>query len=260
MFFDENLVKLNAKLAPHDLEFVPHEGRLRLVEKVMYRLNNLPRLKDELKDMYNLRFHGDSDPKYWYIGNEGIKKLSQRSIKYESKFSEDELMTKLGEYIAMISEDTLKQSIENTFSENEFYYECPAAIYYHHSYLHGLLEHSLQVTKSSLSLVDSIDDDVTINKDIIIAGSLLHDIGKINCYQFVDGGIDACGLLSEQDHIANGIKIISQYLSDCPDLDHLIHILASHHRKKEFGAIVEPISNEAWIISVADELSSKIQG
>jgi len=105
-----------------------------------------------------------------------------------------------------------------------------------------------------------MDECTIINKDIIIAGSILHDIGKINCYQFIDGGIDACGLLSEQDHIANGIKIISQHLSECPELDNLIHILASHHRIKELGAIVEPISNEAWIISVADDLSSKIQG
>jgi len=81
LFFAENLAKLNAKLTPHGLELVEHGERYRLVEAVRYRLTNLPKLKEELQKKYKLRFHGDSEPKYWYIGSEGINILSKRALK-----------------------------------------------------------------------------------------------------------------------------------------------------------------------------------
>ena len=81
----------------------------------------------------------------------------------------------------------------------------------------------------------------------------------MNCYKFVEGGIGACPTLSEQDHIINGVKLVSQYI-ECNQLDELLHIVASHHKEKDYGSPVIPISNEAWIIHIADELSSKIMG
>ena len=260
MFLEENIAKLNATIAPEGLEFREHGERYRLIEKKRYLLNNLPSLKENLKYNYKMRFDWDPDAMYWFIGNEGKKVLSQRAIKFEPSLTEAELRSNLEYYIEEISNAPLKTSLKTTLEANEFYYDAPASISYHHAYKHGLLEHSIQVTKLALSMKDCLDENTLIDEDIIISGSILHDIGKINCYQFIDGGIDACGILSEQNHLANGIKIISQHMVSCADLDHLIHILASHHRAKAFGAIVEPISNEAWIISVADDLSSKIQG
>ncbi len=162
-------------------------------------------------------------------------------------------------FINQIENDELKECMKKLLKENEFFYESPAATNYHHAYKHGLLEHSVQVIELSFSMMDTFDDGITINKDLIIAGSVLHDIGKINCYKFVEGGIGVCPALSEQDHIVNGIKIVSQYIQ-CSQLDELLHIIASHHREKKYGSPVIPISNEAWIINVADELSSKIMG
>ncbi len=144
-------------------------------------------------------------------------------------------------------------------SENQLFYESPAAVYYHHAYKHGLLEHSIQVIELSLSMINTLDDGIIINKDLIIAGSILHDIGKINCYKLVEGGIGVCPALSEQDHIINGIKLVSQYIQ-CNQLDEILHIIASHNKEKEYGSPVEPISNEAWIINASDGLSSKIMG
>ena len=79
------------------------------------------------------------------------------------------------------------------------------------------------------------DDGISINKDLIIAGSILHDIGKINCYKFVEGGIGVCSTLSEQDHIINGTKLVSQYIQ-CDQLDEILHIVASHHKEKNYGS------------------------
>jgi len=260
LFLEENIAKLNARIAPEGLSFREHDERYRLYEEIKFRLNDRPRLKKELQDKYKLRFDWDPAAMYWYIGSEGKTILSQRAIKFGPTLSEADLRVMLEGHIDQISNDNLKRSLGATLEANGFYYDAPAAIYHHHAYKHGLMEHSTQVTELALSMLGCLDEETAVNRDLIIAGSILHDIGKINCYQFVDGGIDACGILSEQDHIANGIKVISQHMGDCPELDHLIHILASHHRIKALGAIVEPISNEAWIISVADDLSSQIQG
>jgi len=257
LFLEENLAKLNGRLSENDLHLENQGDKLVLIEKVPYTLNNLPRLKNELKEDYKLRFDGHR--KCWYIGNEGIKKLSNRVLKTQPSKSENELKDKLENFIEQIKNGELKKCIEDFLHENPFYYECPAAKSHHHAYKHGLLEHSIQVIELSFSLINTFDKDITINNDLIIAGSILHDVGKINCYKFVDGGIGSCPTLSEQDHIINGIKLVSQYIQ-YEQLDDLLHIIASHHKEVKHGSPVSPISNEAWIINVTDELSSKIMG
>ena len=47
--------------------------------------------------------------------------------------------------------------------------------------------------------------DITINRDILIAGAILHDIGKTNCYKFIDGEINSTIIQSEEEHITNGV-------------------------------------------------------
>jgi 3'-5' exoribonuclease len=256
LLFDDNLAKLNEKLSKNNLSLENRGDELVLIGSD-YPLYNLPLLKAELQEVYDLRFN--TSQKYWYIGNVGIRKLSERVLKLKPSRSDAELIAKLDDFINQIENDKLKECIKKLLSENQFFYESPAAIYYHHAYKHGLLEHSVQVIELCFSMMDTFDDGISINKDLIIAGSILHDIGKINCYKFVEGGIGVCPALSEQDHIINGTKLVSQYIQ-CDQLDELLHIVASHHKEKTYGSPVSPISNEAWVINVADELSSKIMG
>jgi len=225
----------------------------------MYRLNNRPLLKRELREVYSLRFQGDRKPKYWYIGTEGIKKLSSRVLKTQPSKSEAELRAKLANFIEQIESVELKKCVENLLQENPFFYECPAAKRYHHAYKNGLLEHTIQIIDLAFGMMKTFDNGIKINNDLIIVGSILHDIGKINCYKLVEGGIDVCPTISEQDHIINGVKLASKYIQSS-EVDQLIHIIASHHKEKHYGSPVSPISNEAWIISVTDDLSSKIMG
>lgn len=258
MFLDENLAKLNARIAEHGLNFEKSGDRLVLKEKVMYKFNSLPTLKKEFQELYGLRFKGD-DPKYWYIGNEGIKTLSIRKKKFEPSETQAILIEKLSTYINQIEDAELKACLNKFIKEHTFFEEAPAAIYYHHAYKYGLLEHSIQVLELSLKLKENFPASIIINKDLLIAGSILHDIGKINCYKFIDGGIDVCNIDSEQTHIINGIKLVSQGMQ-CKKLDEILHIIASHHKTIDFGSPVEPISNEAWIIASLDDISAKIMG
>ncbi|MCW4014851.1 MAG: HD domain-containing protein [Candidatus Bathyarchaeota archaeon] len=259
MFLEQNLAKLNERLSKHGLHLEKQGDKIVVVEEVMYRLNNRPLLKKELRQEYDLRFQGDYSPKYWYIGNEGIKKLSSRLLKTKPTKPADELKTKLTTFIEQIENTEIKNGIKKLLEENPYYYKCPAAKRYHHAYKHGLLEHTTQIIDLAFGLIKTFDDGIQVNKDLIIAGSILHDIGKINCYKLVDGGIDVCSTISEQDHIVNGVKLASQYIQ-CNEVDQLLHIIASHHKEKQYGSPVSPISNEAWIISLTDDLSSKIMG
>ena len=203
-------MKLNERLSEHDIQFEPHADKLILIEKVPHRLNNLPSLKEELKQVYRLRF--DWTSKYWFIGFDGMKKLSERQLKTQPSISETELKQKLSGYVQQIRNEPLKKCVERILKDKPFYCECPGAKWHHHSYKHGLLEHSIQVIELSFAITSTFKSGIRIDSDLLIAGALLHDIGKINCYKFIDGGIDVCPLISEQDHIVNGIKLVSQYV------------------------------------------------
>ncbi|MHC1624704.1 MAG: HD domain-containing protein, partial [Methermicoccaceae archaeon] len=88
------------------------------------------------------------------------------------------------------------------------------------------------------------------------------DVGKINCYEYNEtthGDFQVTTILREQDHIIHGVKLISQYIKS-EKLDDIIHIVASHHALRIWGSPVEPQSNEAWIVHLADNLSSRIMG
>ena len=107
--------------------------------------------------------------------------------------------------------------------------------------------------------MNNVIENLIIDQDLLIAGAILHDIGKINCYKYYNEIIEITDIFHKQEHIINGIKIISQEIKS-EKLDKLIHILASHHNIKEWGSPIEPISNEAWIIHFVENLSSKIMG
>ena len=123
MYLEQNLEKLNKKLAQYNICFENKGDKLLLVEKVAYSLNNLPGLKKDLMDTYKLRFQSEGSNKYWCIGNEGIKILSKRELKLEPSNSEEELRNMLTGYINAIKDEELKNCITKVLEQNPFYYE-----------------------------------------------------------------------------------------------------------------------------------------
>ena len=93
--------------------------------------------------------------------------------------------------------------------------------------------------------------------DVLIAGAILHDIGKINCYEYNQINIDITGLFLRHEHIIHGVKLVTQYVRS-KKIDNILHIIASHHNLKKWGSPVKPISIEAWIVHYADNISGKI--
>ena len=141
----------------------------------------------------------------------------------------------------------------------EKFISAPAAKNIHHAYRGGLLEHTLNVCKICLKIADLYPD---LDREILVVGALLHDIGKIEEFSgdispdYTDKG----HLLG---HIVLGINIIETFLKKVTDLDqglilHLKHIIISHHGEYEFGSPKRPKTKEAMVLHFADNLDSKM--
>jgi 3'-5' exoribonuclease len=140
------------------------------------------------------------------------------------------------------------------------YHEAPAAKYYHQAYRHGLLEHCLSVAEGVSALAAKFPG---IDRDVAVAGALLHDIGKVEAYSSVNGAIeltDAGKLLGE---IPLGYYMVRRAIEEIEgfpqaDADALLHIILSHHGKLEHGSPVVPCTREATLVHFVDNLGGTL--
>jgi len=134
----------------------------------------------------------------------------------------------------------------------------PGGKKWHHAYVGGLLEHTLSVCRIALT---GIRPYPNVDRDIITAGALIHDIGKTK--EFTSGPIfDYTEEGRLIGHIILGILIIEDYISKIPDFPSLlrmklVHIIASHHGDASMGSPVKPMTVEAEIIFHADQLDAQ---
>lgn len=131
--------------------------------------------------------------------------------------------------------------------------KAPAATYNHHSYMGGLLEHSVSVADICKACVPLYKNT---NHDILIAGALIHDIGKIYELEFGESiSYSSKGNLLGHIFIgANKFQEECKKETNFPDYlaDHITHILLSHHGILERGSPVEPKTLEAILVHKAD--------
>lgn len=134
----------------------------------------------------------------------------------------------------------------------------PAAQTIHHAYRSGFLEHILSVARAALVLGEAYG----ANADLLTAGAILHDIGKLQELQY-----DRATSYSREGnlvgHIALGVIMVRSTIAAIPDFPGVLrtqieHLVLSHHGHKEFGSPVEPKTIEAMILSAADDLDAKI--
>ncbi|MGD9690288.1 MAG: 3'-5' exoribonuclease YhaM family protein [Phycisphaerales bacterium] len=150
---------------------------------------------------------------------------------------------------------------DQTLVEN--FKRCPAAKSMHHAYLGGLLEHTLTL----LQLADRICPLYPkINRDIVMMGLFLHDLGKTRelvydrSFAYTDRGelighlVD--GAIMLHDRAQQVIRATGQRLPKNAVLV-LQHIIISHHDKPEFGAAKVPMTPEAILVALIDNLDAK---
>jgi 3'-5' exoribonuclease len=139
--------------------------------------------------------------------------------------------------------------------------DAPAARRMHHAYMGGLLAHTLSMVTIARQLASLYPG---VRRDLLIAGVLLHDMGKVEEYDTTTGiSVSEDGHLV--GHVVRGIIAIEQAAAalgtvDDEDLRDLIHLIASHHGTQEWGAPVTPKTLEAILLHQIDLLDSRIQG
>ncbi len=148
------------------------------------------------------------------------------------------------------------------FKDKEFsdkFKLAPAASKLHHAYRGGLLEHTLSVTR----LCDMFSKKYPeINRDLILTGALLHDIGKVEEYDNITFKRTTTGKLL--GHISIGVVSVDRKIStikNFPDkLEQAVkHLILSHHGELEWGSPVQPCTVEAVMLHYADNIDSKIE-
>jgi len=139
------------------------------------------------------------------------------------------------------------------------YDQCPASISGHHALLGGLLRHTWEVGTMARALCRTVPAD----PDLLLAGVLLHDIGKIEAYSW-NRAFEITNRGYLLGHVALGSQMLNERagqrdpaVAPIAELDLLQHLILSHHGKLEFGAPVEPMTLEAELLHHADNASAR---
>jgi 3'-5' exoribonuclease len=155
-----------------------------------------------------------------------------------------------------------------TYDSKKFL-DCPAASQIHHAYPSGLLIHTAEVLALCQGIYEASKEHYGfVDKDVLYSGAILHDIGKIETYRINEIGI-AEKLPEERStgHIYLGMRLVERVAKEMGMAEdftrEVIHCIAAHHGKTEYGSVKPVQSQEALIISCADLISSrngKLQG
>ena len=142
--------------------------------------------------------------------------------------------------------------------------KAPAAMSFHHAFLGGLLEHTL----NAIEVADAVCRFYPgLNRDLVVAGIFLHDIAKTweLCYDcsfgYTDGGQLVGHIVKSAiwvEHKAKDAEAILGERIPQPLIDAIQHIIISHHGVPEFGAIKPPSTPEAIAVHVIENLDAKM--
>ncbi len=176
-----------------------------------------------------------------------------------SEVHPDQLFSETLKLIDQVKDEDLKNLTRTIFLSLEKEIKLsPAGLKVHHAYIGGLLEHSLTVA----NIAARVSKVYGLRTDLMIAGALLHDIGKIREYKIGPSGIEITTEGELKGHIIIGIEIVRDFarkLKIPPEkIVELEHIIASHHGEMELGSPVLPKTPEAMAIHFIENMDSKL--
>jgi 3'-5' exoribonuclease len=136
----------------------------------------------------------------------------------------------------------------------------PAAMKLHHAYRNGLIDHVVSLCRLAEAMVQSYP---RLNRDWLIAGAVLHDVGKIEEL----GTSRRLGYTTRGQlvgHVALGLEILERHVARLPGFpvevkSMLQHLIVSHHGEIEKGALRTPMFPEAMALSIMDLLDARLE-
>lgn len=229
----------------------------------LFQQNGILRLEatlDYFKDSPQLTIDGV------YLPSPAAIDQSLQSLGMMASRKLDDMVSELAAIIASINHQGLRELLGAIFDTNKPFAEKfkrhPGAVKNHHAYIGGLLEHTLEVAQGAL---DHCNRNNKINRDILVAAALVHDIGKVREIEVDAFGL-GIGFTREGKllrHISLGMEMLEhacQVVKLAPEVGLMLkHCILSHHGQAEWGSPVEPMFLEAELLHYLDNLSAKTE-
>ena len=174
-----------------------------------------------------------------------------------------ELWRTLTEFVASIQNQHLKSLVESFMADTEIaerYRNAPAAKTLHHAYIGGLLDHVVSLCRSCDLMCRNYPQ---VNRDLLLTGAFLHDIGKIQelsynrAFSYTTRGQLLGHMVIELEMLQSKLDHFPGFPAELKTL--LEHLIISHHGQYEFGSPKLPMFPEALLLHYLDDLDSKME-
>jgi 3'-5' exoribonuclease len=174
----------------------------------------------------------------------------------------EKLYARLRDAIAQAKNPWIKRLLSSVVDDADLapkLKRAPAAMTMHHAFIGGLLEHIVSVIGLMQGVADHYPE---LDRDLLLAGVVLHDIGKTEELNYARGfGYTTEGQLI--GHIALGLGLVRRKIEAIPDFPRPLavlieHLILSHHGTHEFGSPQLPQFREAVALHYLDDLDSKM--
>ncbi len=177
------------------------------------------------------------------------------------------MWAELLEILRDIKDSSLRMLVKKFVDDKDFvaaFKRAPAALEMHNPFIGGLLEHTLAMAKAAKALLPLYPK---LNADLILAGVLLHDAGKIEELS-ADTAINYTDRGQLIGHITIGVLMVEKKAREVAEetsepfprrkLELLQHIILSHHGIMEYGSPKLPAIPEAYFLHYIDNLDAKM--
>jgi 3'-5' exoribonuclease len=174
-----------------------------------------------------------------------------------------ELWQTLAGFVASLHNVHLKALVEAFMADPEIaeaYRNAPAAKTLHHAYIGGLLDHVVSLFRSCDLICRNYPQ---VNRDLLLTGAFLHDIGKIHeltynrSFSYSTRGQLLGHMIIELEMLHAKIAQVPGFPDELKTL--VEHLIISHHGQYEFGSPKLPMFPEALMLHYLDDLDSKME-
>jgi 3'-5' exoribonuclease len=184
---------------------------------------------------------------------------------FVAKTSKDvgKMLDEVKSILSNVKNEHLRKLVDAFLNDSVFmksFSNAPAAMEYHQNYVGGLLEHTLNCMKIAGAICDVHKE---LDRDLVLAGTFLHDIGKMKELEVSGGVIDVTAEGMMLGHITKGYEMLTKRIEQIQGFPEglklkLQHIVLSHHGKLEYGAVKKPQLPEALAIYYADDCDAQV--
>lgn len=201
------------------------------------------------------------------LGVSGLQRVAEETISLGDFMPASarplaEMAQELEAVIAAMADPALQALLRQIFQGETLarFQRAPAAKKMHHAYIGGLIEHTLSVVAMAAKAAGHYP---LIDRDMLIAGALLHDLAKIEEFDFSRPPFNYTDRGRLVGHLVLGVELVRKAAAEVAGItsdqvDQLMHIILSHHGQYAYGSPVLPMTPEAILLHHLDDMDAKM--